>query len=101
MKRRIGVKPKRPGLLRRPITNFGAIEKSRLSQGFIRMGQQQGRQSGMIEMILELLRKAHGTVGNAEQRRIHKLPHDTLVSLGLAAGSMKQPADLKRWLAKH
>jgi hypothetical protein len=71
------------------------------TNSWIEEGRQEGRQAGIVDMVLRLLRRRIGPVPKATTKRVSALPLDQLERLGEALLDFTAKADLDRWLNAH
>lgn len=66
-----------------------------------RKGWRRGREEGRLDVLLPLLSRTVGPIGEATKSRIQALNADALLELAGASFEFAGMADLERWLTDH
>jgi hypothetical protein len=76
-----------------------------LTNPFIELGKQRGRQEGIVEgqaeLVLKLLSRRLGNLAASRARAVRKLSPPKIEALGEALLEFRSPTDLARWLRKN
>jgi predicted transposase YdaD len=76
-----------------------SLKETRFYQDVYAEGQQEGRQEGEAKLILRLLTRRFGVLGDDTQSRIRRLHITQLEALGEALLDFSTKEDVEKWLS--